>query len=121
MLSGLRVAVKDNFHIRGTKTSVGNRAFFEAYPEQDTTADVVLRLQEAGASIVGKTHLSSFAMKEHPMQSVDYQAPFNPWGDAYQITGGSSGGSAAAIAAYECVDIAICSDSAYPVTLSSVG
>ncbi|KAK0632040.1 amidase signature domain-containing protein, partial [Immersiella caudata] len=114
-LSGLTAAVKDIFHIRGTRTSIGNRAFFETCPEQDTTANVVLRLQKAGASIVGKTHLSSFAMKEHPMQSADHQALFNLWGDEYQITDGGSGGSAAASAAasaaYEWMDIASCSDS----------
>ena len=65
----------------------------------------------AGAQVVGKTHLSSFAMMEHPTQSVDYQAPFNPRGDGYLITGGSSGGSAAAIAAYDWLDTAICGDS----------
>ena len=50
-------------------------------------------------------------MMEHPTQSVDYQAPFNPRGDGYLIAGGSSGGNAAAIAAYEWLDIALCSDS----------
>ena len=70
-----------------------------------------MRLVNAGAQVVGKTHLSSFAMMEHPTQSVDYQAPFNPRGDGYLITGGSSGGSAAAIATYDWLDIAICSDS----------
>ena len=50
---------------------------------------------------------------EHPTQSVDYQAQFNPRGDGYLITGGSSGGSAAAIAAYDWLDLAICSDSKF--------
>ena len=71
----------------------------------------MLRLLDAGAEVVGKTHLSSFAMMEHPMQSVNYQAPFNPRGDGYLITGGSSCGSAAAIASYDWIDIVICSDS----------
>lgn len=69
------------------------------------------RILNAGAHIVGKAHLSSFAMMEHPTQSVDYQAPFNPRGDGYLMTGGSSGGSAAAVAAYEWIDISVCSDS----------
>ena len=55
--------------------------------------------------------MSAFAMMEHPMQSIDYQASFNPRGDGYLITGGSSGGSAAAVAAYDWIDLAICSDS----------
>ena len=60
-----------------------------------------MRLIDAGANVVGKAHLSSLAMMEHPTQSVDYQAPFNPGGDGYLITDGSSGGSAAVIAAYD--------------------
>lgn len=48
---------------------------------------------------------------EHPTQSVDYQAPFNPRGDGYLIAGGSSGGNAAAVAAYDWLDVALCTDS----------
>ena len=80
-------------------------------PTQNTTAAAVTRLADAGAYIVGKAHLSSFAMMEDPTQSVDYQAPFNPRGDGYLIAGCSSGGSAAAVAAYDWLDIALCSDS----------
>jgi Asp-tRNA(Asn)/Glu-tRNA(Gln) amidotransferase A subunit family amidase len=107
----MRFAIKDNYHIRGTRTSLGNRAYFETYPIEERHADVVSNLLDAGAHVVGKVHLSSFAMMEHPTQSVDYQAPFNPRGDGYLITGGSSGGSAAAISSYDWIDIAICSDS----------
>jgi Asp-tRNA(Asn)/Glu-tRNA(Gln) amidotransferase A subunit family amidase len=107
----MRVAIKDNFHISGTKTSLGNRAYYETYSVRNDTADVVLGLLDAGIHIVGKVHLSSFAMMEHPMQSVDYQAPFNPRGDGYLIAGGSSGASAAAVAAYDWLDFSICSDS----------
>ena len=110
-LKGIRVVIKDNYHIRGTQTSLGNCAYFETSPLQEDTAEVVIRLIDAGAHVVGKTHLSSLAMMEHPTQSVDYQAPFNPRGDGYLITGGSSGGSAAAVAAYDWLDIAIYSDS----------
>lgn len=53
-------------------------------------------------------------MMEHPMQSVDYQAPFNPRGDGYLIPGGSSSGSAAAAASYDWLDISICTDSECP-------
>ncbi|GAM42614.1 hypothetical protein TCE0_044f16752 [Talaromyces pinophilus] len=94
---------------RGTHTTLGNPVYLEAYPALQN-ADVVSPLKEAGAIIVGKTHLSSFAMMEHPTQSVDYQAPFNPRGDGYLITGGSSGGAAAVVAAYDWIDLAICSD-----------
>lgn len=108
----MRIVVKDNFHIRGTHTTLGNRGYLETYPAlQEETTDVVSLLKEAGAIIVGKTHLSSFARMENPIQSVDYQAPFNPRGDGYLIAGGSSGGAAAAVAAYHWIDLAICSDS----------
>ncbi|CAG8951778.1 hypothetical protein HYFRA_00005582 [Hymenoscyphus fraxineus] len=109
-LRGLRFSVKDNYHIRGTPKTLGNRAYYETYSIQNTTSSVLSRLIDSEAHLVGKNHLSSFAMMEHPTQSVDYQAPFNPRGDGYLITGGSSGGSAAAIAAYDWLDFAICSD-----------
>lgn len=80
---------QSNFHIKRTHTTLGNRAYLETYPAvHDETADAVSLLKEAGAIIVGKTHLSSFAIMEHPTQSVDYQTPFNPRGDGYLITGG---------------------------------
>jgi hypothetical protein len=110
-LRGLRVAVKDNFHIKGTRTTLGNRAFFETYPVQEISAKAISRLLAAGVHVVGKNHLSSFAMMEHPTQSVDYQAPFNPRGDGYLIAGGSSGASAASVAEYDWIDFALCSDS----------
>ncbi|KAI1359887.1 amidase signature domain-containing protein [Xylaria arbuscula] len=109
-LRGMRFTVKDNFHVRGIKTTLGNRAFFETYSTQRSNAAVVTKLLEAGAYLVGKTHLSSFAMMEYPTQSVDYQVPFNPRGDGYLIPGGSSSGSAASMASYDWLDIAICSD-----------
>ncbi|KAJ6186412.1 hypothetical protein N7519_007713 [Penicillium mononematosum] len=87
-LHGMRVAIKDNFHISGTKTSLGNLAYYETYSVRNDTADVVLELLDAGVHIVGKMHLSPFAMMEHLMQSVDYQAPFNPRGGGYLIAGG---------------------------------
>lgn len=90
---------------------LGNRAYHETSPTQSVTAGVLSRLVDAGAHIVGKAHLSSFAMMEPPTQSVDYQAPFNPRGDGYLIAGGSSGENAAAIAADDWLDIALCSDS----------
>lgn len=111
LLKGIRVAIKDNYNIRGTHTSLGNRAYYESHPIKEVTAEAITRILDAGAHVVGKVHLSSFAMMEHPTQSVDYQAPFNPRGDGYLIAGGSSGGSAAAVSAYDWLDISICSDS----------
>ncbi|UKZ82671.1 hypothetical protein TrVFT333_010465 [Trichoderma virens FT-333] len=69
-LSGLRILIKDNIHLKGVKTSVGNRAFYDAYPPQEKTARA----------------------------------------DGYQSSGGSSSGSASAIAAYDWLDVAIGTD-----------
>lgn len=103
--------MKDNFHLQGIRTSLCNRAYLELYGPQHSNAEVVERLTKAGASLIGKTYMSAFAMMEHPTQSVDFQAPFSPRGDGYQITGGSSGGSAAAVAAYDWLDFSLGSDS----------
>jgi Asp-tRNA(Asn)/Glu-tRNA(Gln) amidotransferase A subunit family amidase len=105
------VAIKDNYHIRGVKTSMCNRTYYEGYGPQDKNAELISRMIKAEAQFVGKTYLSSFAMMEYPIQNVDHQAAYNPWGDGYQIAGGSSGGSAVAIASYDWLDLAICSDS----------
>lgn len=113
LLKGIRFAVKDSYHIRGTQTSLGNRAYFETSPIQEYTAEVLMRLIGADGHVVGKAHLSSFTMMEHPTQNVDYQAPFNPQGDGYLRTGGSSSGSAAAIATYHWLYITVCSDSKF--------
>jgi Asp-tRNA(Asn)/Glu-tRNA(Gln) amidotransferase A subunit family amidase len=110
-LNGLRIAVKDVFHMKGLRTSVCNRAYHNFYPPQDATAPSLTRLVECGALLVGKTHLSSFAWKEEPTECIDYQAPFNPRGDGYQSPAGSSSGSGAAIASYDWLDFTIGTDS----------
>jgi Asp-tRNA(Asn)/Glu-tRNA(Gln) amidotransferase A subunit family amidase len=61
--------------------------------------------------ILSKTKLNSFGVWEEPTEYIDYQAPWNPRADGYQSPGGSSSGSAVAIAAYDWIDIAIGSDS----------
>ncbi|KAL9049449.1 MAG: hypothetical protein Q9162_007216 [Coniocarpon cinnabarinum] len=119
LLKGLRVAVKDNFDIEGTRTSLCNRAYLALQLPQQNTAKAVEKLLNAGAHVVGKTYMSAFAFMEHPMQSVDFQASFNPRGDGYLICGGSSGGSAAAVAAYDFVDIGLCSDSEFFLSSTS--
>lgn len=77
----------------------------------DKTATSIQKLIDAGAEIVGKNKLSSFAAREEPTECVDYQAPFNPRGDGYQSPAGSSSGSAAAVASYDWLDFAIGTDS----------
>jgi Amidase len=110
-LAGARIAVKDIFHLKGVKTSCCSRGYHDLYPAQDTTALSIQTLVDLGAQIVGKTHLSSFALREEPTECVDYQAPFNPRADGYQSPAGSSSGSGAAIASYGWLDFTLGTDS----------
>ncbi len=112
-LAGIRIVVKDNFDIAGLKTTVGNRNFSNLYRPCTQTASAIQRLIDAGAEVLGKSKLSSFAAREEPTESVDYQAPFNPRGDGYQSPAGSSSGSAAAVSSYDWLDFAIGSDSEF--------
>ncbi|KAG8529751.1 uncharacterized protein KY384_005232 [Bacidia gigantensis] len=105
-----RVAIKDNIDIRGLRTSMCNKAFLELYPPVAATASSVKSIIEGGAIILGKTKLSSFLSREEPSESIDFQAAWNPRADGYQTTGGSSSGSAAAVAAYDWTDIGIGTD-----------
>ena len=109
-LMGVRIAVKDNFRMRGLKTSLCNRAYLDIDEPAETTATVVKALSQAGAQVLGITKLSSFISREEPSEATDFQTAFNPRGDSYQSPGGSSSGSAVAIAAYEWVDFAIGTD-----------
>ncbi|KAK3392427.1 amidase signature domain-containing protein [Sordaria brevicollis] len=115
-LAGWRILVKDNIHLHGTKTSQGSRAFYDTYEACTANAPCMQKLIDKGAIILGKTKMNSFANWEEPMEYVDYQAPWNPRGDQYQSTGGSSSGSAAAVAAYDWLDIAIGTDTWASVT-----
>jgi len=109
-LSGMRIAVKDMFHIKGNRNSLGSRAYLELYPKAKTTAPAIQRLIDKGAAIVGFTQLCSMMGTTDPTQCIDFQAPFNPRGDGYQSPSGGSNGQSSAIAAYEWLDIAIGSD-----------
>ena len=110
-MSGLRVAIKDNFDLQGSKTSLCSRAYYELHPPKTMTAPCIQQLERLGAVIVGKTKLTSFATWEEPTESIDYPAPWNPRADGFLTAGGSSNGSGAAIATYEWLDIAVGSDS----------
>lgn len=111
-LVGMRVAVKDNFRLRDITTSLCSRTFQQVYPSPPASnAEIIQALLRAGAHVIGKTHMTSFAMLEHPTQCVDYQASFNPRGDGYLIPGGSSSGGASAVASYDWVDVALVTDS----------
>jgi len=97
-LDGLPVAVKDSIDIAGTPTTVGSSFFKNHVAGSD--AECTRRLREAGAVVLGKTNMHEFAFggtTDNPF----YGTCRNPW-DVQRIPGGSSGGSAAAVAAGFC-------------------
>ncbi|MDR1449689.1 MAG: Asp-tRNA(Asn)/Glu-tRNA(Gln) amidotransferase subunit GatA [Propionibacteriaceae bacterium] len=104
-LAGVPVAVKDAFAMTGAPTTCGSRLLEHWRPPYDSS--VVRRLQEAGLVIVGKTNMDEFAMGSSTENSA-FGPTRNPW-DLGRIPGGSGGGSAAALAAYE-APLAIGSD-----------
>ena len=96
-LHGIPVAVKDLFATQGIRTTAGSRILADWIPDEDAT--VVRKLREAGAVLLGKLGMHEFA---YGVSSVNphFGDVHNPW-DATKIPGGSSGGSAVAVAAGE--------------------
>jgi len=97
-LHGVPIALKDLFDTAGVKTTAGSGVFKDRVPNED--AEVVRRLKDAGAVLLGKTNMQEFAFGGSSLVSY-FGAVRNPWGLAH-IAGGSSGGSAAAVAAGLC-------------------
>jgi aspartyl-tRNA(Asn)/glutamyl-tRNA(Gln) amidotransferase subunit A len=97
-LHGLPVAVKDFYDTAGVTTTAGAEQFKDRVP--DTDAEAVKRLRHAGAIVIGKTNMDALGMATTGLTS--YFGPVrNPWNSDY-VTGGSSAGSAAAVAAGLC-------------------
>src|SRR4051794_16759885 len=94
-LNGVPVAVKDNVDVAGELTCHGTGGVARRATED---AEAVRRLRAAGAVIVGKTHMSELAMWAHFTESQTHGATRNPWNPDRSV-GGSSGGSAVAVAA----------------------
>jgi aspartyl-tRNA(Asn)/glutamyl-tRNA(Gln) amidotransferase subunit A len=97
-LHGIPVSLKDNLYTAGVRTTAGSKILKDFIPGKD--AEAVAQLKQAGAVLLGKTNMHEFAYGV-TSNNPHYGAVHNPW-DLARIPGGSSGGSAAAVAAGLC-------------------
>lgn len=98
-LAGIPIAIKDNFCIKGVKTTASSKVL-ENY-EAQYTATVVERLEKAGAIVIGKTNMDAWAHGSST-ETSDFGSSKNPWNPKH-LPGGSSGGSASAVASDETI------------------
>lgn len=98
-LCGIPLAIKDVMCTRGTRTTAGSKILESFVPPYDAT--VIEKLRAVGAVLVGKVSMDEFAMGS-ANENCAYGVPHNPW-NLDHICGGSSGGSAASVAAAECI------------------
>lgn len=106
-LAGLRLGVKDLFHIAGLPTAAGNPDWLASHVIPEQTSPVVTQLLSAGAELIGKTQTDELAYSLNGL-NIHYGAPINPR-DPERLPGGSSSGSAVAVAAGD-IDIGLGTD-----------
>lgn len=98
-LLGIPIAVKDNFSTLGVRTTASAKVLDEYVPPFDST--VVKKLKDAGMVMLGKTNMDAWAHGSST-ETSDYGSTKNPWNTEH-LPGGSSGGSAASVAANQCI------------------